>query len=100
VLGTLFGAGYGAIIGIALAWQDSGISVSAYVKTTSIVFAILGFSVGPFMGDVIAAVLHFLLGIFALDVSYPPDRRLGVVPSLFWFGAGTLVAILLVQQPW
>jgi hypothetical protein len=100
VLGAMFGALYGAIIGLIVGSSEIGIAVSAYVKTTCIVFAILGFAIGPFVGDVIAAVLHFLLGIFALDVGYLPDRKLGLIWSLFWVGAGTFIAILLVQHPW
>ena len=99
-LGAMFGVIYGAIIGIIVASAETGIAISAYVKTTCIVFAILGFVVGPFVGDVIAAVVHFLLAIFALDVGYLPDRRLGLIWSLFWLGAGTFIAILLVQRPW
>jgi hypothetical protein len=100
VIGAVFGAAYGAVIGIIVASPSTGIDIGAYVKVTCAVFAVLGFVVGPFLGDLIAAVLHFLLAIFAFDVGYLPDRRLGVVASLFWLGLGTFIVVLLVKPPW
>ena len=101
VLGVIFGAAYGVVIGcFMLIPPDGSAEILSYVKVTAVVFAVLGFVVGPFVGDVIAAALHFLLALFAMDVAYLPDRRLGIIWSLFWLGLGTFVVILIVKNLW
>ena len=100
-LGAMFGALYGLVLGFfALEAPGAGSSeIISFVKVTAVVFGVLGFLVGPFVGDLIAAALHFLLALFALDVGYF-DRRLGIIWSLFWLGLGTVAAILIVKTLW
>ena len=101
-LGAMFGALYGLVLGFfALLVPDAGSpEIISFVMVTAVVFAVLGFVVGPFVGDLIAAALHFLLVLFGLDVGYLDVRGLGIIWSLFWLGLGTVVIILIVKSLW
>ena len=100
IIGAIFGALYGAIIGLIVSYYGGTAWNIDYVKSTAIVFAVLGLLVGQFIGDVIAAVLHFLFGAATVEAGQVPDSRFGLVGSLFWLGFGTFIAVLLVVRPW
>jgi hypothetical protein len=77
LVGAVFGALYGVVIALIVAGNTDGIFSIAYVKTTSLVFAVLSFIIGPFIGDVFAAVIHFLVALFSFEFYAVSPRRLG-----------------------
>ena len=99
-IGALLGAGYGAIIAVIVAWHSDGLWNSAYLKSGAVVFAVLSFLAGPFLGDLVASVLHFVLALGSVEVAYSSASRLGLVWPLVLLGLGTFVAVLLVGYVW
>ena len=99
-IGAIFGAGYGALLGLLAMWVTGGPWSVAYVKSTTVVFGLLSFVAGPFIADVIAAFFHVFLGFLSAVASYetltaPVDGegRSDLLKGLIWFSLGTAVAI-------
>jgi len=102
-IGAAFGLPYGGLLALLALAVTHGRSGIAYVVLVTVaVFAILGFVIGPFIGDVVAAVLHFIVGLFTgltgtegVAENLEPEGS-GLMNSLFWFGVGTAVVVLFV----
>ena len=101
-IGAVFGAGYGALLGWLLVWMEGGAWSSAYVKSSSVVFAVLSFVAGSFVGEVIAAFIMVFVGllqaILAFETLTMPGQGesiAGMLKAIVWFSIATAIAIYL-----
>ena len=97
--GAVFGVLYGAFLALLVVAITRGEMSIAVVIATAAVFGLLGFAIGPFIGDVVAATFHFLIGLFTGGAAIggvpgPVPQRSSLMNSLFWFGVGTAIAIV------
>jgi hypothetical protein len=98
------GAGFGAVMGVALlfvALLGIGLAVrpADLLGFSAVYFAVIGFLVGPFVGDLVAATIGGLLNILAFDQhngrGMPPqftDERTFRPAWIFFAFVGWLVA--------
>jgi len=98
----MFGAGYGLILAVGVAFFTDGQFRTELFWNTVSVFAALGLILGPVVGDIVGSLLHFVLGIFAGLLSGgaggavdPEPRATGWLRTLFVVGLGTGLALYL-----
>ena len=107
LMGAAFGLLYGVFIAVVAMLISGGEWSNAYILATALVFGVLAFLIGPFIGDAIAGVLHLLWGVLhGLALTGPADPRQPsahnppFLASLFWFGICTGVALFLAIYVW
>jgi len=96
LLGAFFGAIYGSLLAVAVAWVTDGHFRSEYLWYGVAVFAAMGFVTGPFVGDILGDLIHVVYGLFAGILSGgaiayvdPEPRASGWLRTFFLLGFGT-----------
>src|SRR5690348_7791447 len=107
LIGVVFGALYGALLALVAMVISGNAWNMAHVEATAVVFGVLAFGIGPFIGDAIAGVWYLIWGFLSallfvetLAGAGAPERRPGFLMAIFWFGIATAVALYVALRVW
>lgn len=105
VIGAVLGAIYGGVFGILLSGGFEHFNFK-FLTHAAAVFGVLSFLAGPFLADIVGAVIHFLLGLAALMTPIEWHATTGNVPvdpksaikGLLWLAIGTGILLYVVRH--